>query len=183
MLRQCSTTDFLPCPNTFCIVGGLLSARRKFHAGGQTAERPPDRKHGEGYDRFPMGNGQAPGIDTGLGASGAGGSAAGWAVRVPGAVRRLWAAGFFLAAFTLADFLVGFFLPAVRAGVFAADLRPANRFVALRTSFFFVLGFFAARFRAAFLTLAMVPSCIEALSAKPRSSCSRRRDTKRRDQA
>ncbi|MGZ5256453.1 MAG: hypothetical protein ACXWC0_02325, partial [Burkholderiales bacterium] len=54
----------LPCAERFCIFGGLLSAGEKFHAGGRAAT-PPVRRHGEGYGRFPMGNGQAPGIDTG----------------------------------------------------------------------------------------------------------------------
>src|SRR5688572_7067360 len=79
-----------------------------------------------------MGNGHAPGMATGLGVSGAGSSAAGWADEASGAGRRRGAAGFFLAAFFLADFLVGFFLAAtVMARCFRAGLLAA-RFVLLR---------------------------------------------------
>ena len=119
--------------------------------------KKPDRGHGEGYDRFPMGNGQAPGIDTGRGASGADGSAAGWAAGARGAERSLGAAGFFLAAFFLADFLVGFFLAAFFTSALPADLR-ADFFAALRVSFFFLVpGLLAVFLRLAFL--AMLISC------------------------
>jgi hypothetical protein len=105
-----------------------------------------------------MGNGQAPGIDTGRGACGADGSAAGWAAGARGAERRLGAAGFFLAAFFLADFLVGFFLAAFFTSARPADLR-AVFFAAWRVSFFFlVLGLFAVFLRLAFL--AMLISCL-----------------------
>jgi hypothetical protein len=64
-----------------------------------------------------------------------------------------------LAAFFLADFLVGFFLAAFFfAGARAADLR-ALFFAALRVSFFFfVLCFFAVFLRVGFG--AMLTSCI-----------------------
>src|SRR5436853_2257798 len=98
------------------------------------------------YDRFPMGKGHAPGIATGLGVSGAGGWAAGWAARALGAEDRCGTAGFFLAAFFLADFSVGFFLaaPFVRDGFFRTALFT-------RAAFFF----FATLFPRAFLPLAM----------------------------
>src|SRR5688572_12539408 len=85
---------------------------------------PTDRRHGKDQDRFPMGNGHAPGIETGLGVSGAGGLAAGWAAEASGAGRRRGTAGFFLAAFFLADFLVGFFL--------AVAFRATGRFTVFR---------------------------------------------------
>ena len=74
MVRR-TTSNALPRQGTFCIVGGLLSA------GEDPRRRPgchPDRRHGEAHGRFPIGNGHAPGIDTGRGASGAESSAAGW---------------------------------------------------------------------------------------------------------
>src|SRR5688572_1202773 len=80
----------------------------------------PPAKISAVYDRFPMGKGHAPGIATGLGVSGAGGSAAGWAARVFGTEDRCWTAGFFLAAFFLADFSVGFFLADARTSFFFA---------------------------------------------------------------
>ena len=121
---------------------------------------PTDCGHGEDQDRFPMGNGHAPGIETGLGVSGAGGLAAGWADRASGTERRRRIAGFFLAAFFLADFLVGFFLavalvlaprrPALRAAAFRAGFFRADRAVVAPRGFFFRAVF------AAFLALAMV---------------------------
>src|SRR5688500_2220898 len=137
------------------------------------------------YDRFPMGNGQAPGMATGLGVSGAGGSAAGWAVRASGAGFTLGAAGFFLAAFFLADFSVGFFLavffaapdalavlrfalpaafltfPALRAGAFR-DRLPADLLLARRVTLFFFapLFFFAGFLRAALFAFAMPHSFV-----------------------
>jgi hypothetical protein len=59
-----------------------------------------------------------------------------------------------LAAFFLADFLVGFFLAARCAATLAADLRPAAFFRAGRVSFFLVV-LPAAFFRTAFLAFAM----------------------------
>ena len=106
-----------------------------------------------------MGNGHAPGIETGLGVSGAGGLAAGWADRASGTERRRRIAGFFLAAFFLADFLVGFFLA---VAVFVAR-APALRAAALRAGFFRAdrlaappRGIFLRAVVAAFLALAMV---------------------------
>jgi len=106
-----------------------------------------------------MGNGHAPGIETGLGVSGAGGLAAGWADRASGTERRRRIAGFFLAAFFLADFLVGFFL----AVAVLVARPPALRAAALRTGFFRAdrlaappRGFFFRAVFAAFLALAMV---------------------------
>ena len=127
---------------------------------------------------FPMGNGQAPGIATGRGVSGVGGAAAVLAAEVLRAGFRLGAAGFFLAAFFLADFSVGFFLPVlprapVRARVFLAALvrfleAELPRFADLRApalpafgraGFFLFADFpaaFPVRFRAAaFLALAI----------------------------
>jgi hypothetical protein len=82
----------------------------------------------------PIGKGHAPGIATGLGVSGAGGAEPDPRVSASRAEDLPGAAGFFLAAFFLADFSVGFFL---------ADrpLTPARftlRFVlaALFTAFF-----------------------------------------------
>ena len=96
--------------------------------------RQPDGPQGHqaigaepGQDRFATGNGQAPGTEAGLGVSGAGGSAAGWADRASGSERRRGAAGFFLAAFFRADFLVGFFLAAFPAVDLRGGLRPALR--------------------------------------------------------
>ena len=119
-----------------------------------------------------MGKGQAPGIATGLGVCGAERSEAGWAEGAEGAGRRLRTAGFFLAAFFLADFLVGFFLPALPEArlraFFAAALRGAARFEprftgGLRAAFFapltaflfFVRTPWLARFLTAFLLLAI----------------------------
>jgi hypothetical protein len=108
--------------------------------------------------RFPTGNGQAPGIKAGLGVSGAGSSAAGWAVGVSGAARRRGAAGFFLAAFFRADFTVGFFLAVFRAGARRADLAVDRVFRAgFPATLFFLAGDFLAAFfpRADFFLVAM----------------------------
>jgi hypothetical protein len=146
----------LPLPGCFCIFGGLLSARQN-STPTVRRRKPTDRRHGEDQDRFPMGNGHAPGIETGLGVSGAGGLAAGWADRASGTERRRRIAGFFLAAFFLADFLVGFFLA---VAVFLT-CPPALRAAALPAGFFRAVrpvvpprGFFLAAF-AAFLALAI----------------------------
>jgi hypothetical protein len=72
-----------------------------------------------------------------------------------------------LAAFFLADFLVGFFLPALFAGAFeamprrldtffAADLRAGRAARPVVFFFFRPAVFFAARARTRFLTLAIV---------------------------
>jgi hypothetical protein len=96
-------------------------------------------------------------MEIGLGVCGAGGSAAGWVVRASGAERRRRAAGFFLAAFFLADFLVGFFLAvAPRAACFRAGARAV--FLPTRALSFFlrvVPDFFAAFLPLAFLALAI----------------------------
>ncbi|HZN25686.1 MAG TPA: hypothetical protein VFB75_15780 [Burkholderiales bacterium] len=108
----------------------------------------------------------------GLGVSGTGGAVVDRA-RAFSVERLPGAAGFFLAAFFLADFSVGFFLPdrpvlaapfaarfalvdvfavflLVRARVFAADLRPAALPAGGRVSFFFLPDFVAGRRFAAF---------------------------------
>jgi hypothetical protein len=128
-----------------------------------------------------MGNGQAPGIAIGLGVSGAGGAAADCAVSVSRPECRR-AAGFFLAAFFLADFSVGFFLPPrpevpararlvltaplrflARDADREADLRPAALPAFGRVSFFLLdllaAAFLAAFLAAAFLGLAIWSSC------------------------
>jgi hypothetical protein len=96
-----------------------------------------------------------------VGVSGTGGAAAVLVAEVPVPEKLRGAAGFFLAAFFLADFLVGFFLPvrdvwrkpfAPRVAfaallpdflgdvprLFVADLRPAALPAAGRVSFFFL---------------------------------------------
>jgi hypothetical protein len=88
---------------------------------------------------LPIGNGHAPGIETGVGATGAG-AAAGLAAGFLGAAFFL-AAGFFLAA-CLGFFLAAFFL--------ATDC--------LRTGFDFPPASFRFFFFAAFLFLAMTAS-------------------------
>jgi hypothetical protein len=169
---------------------------------GGWSPRPPAR---QGQGRFPIGNGHAPGIDTGRGASGTEGSAAGWAARPPVTGRFPGATGFFLAAFFLADFLVGFFLavrpaaarlpafflPAAlfRPGLFLAGLfgpALAGRFLRVANP---VLGFLLAAFcffRAAFFFAAMSRlQCQVALtvSARPRKPCSPRPDKGHPDRA
>jgi hypothetical protein len=103
-----------------------------------------------------MGKGHAPGIATGLGVSGARGSTAGWADRDPGAEDRCWTAGFFLAAFFLADFTVGFFL----AALFAVDLRRRGFFLAVARAFFLT-----ALFARAFFALAMIAPSLQCKAA------------------
>src|SRR4051794_20940582 len=63
----------------------------------------------------PKGKGHAPGTATGVGVSGTGGAAADCAAKVSAIEEPRGAAGFFLAAFFLADFSVGFFLRALPA--------------------------------------------------------------------
>jgi hypothetical protein len=122
-------------------------------AGGQTAPSRPTAGNGESYDRFPMGKGQPPGTNAGLGVSGAGSSAAGWAEGVSGEGRRRGAAGFFLAAFFRADFTVGFFFAVFRAADPRAGLPRRAAFRAgWRVSFFLL----AADFRVTFFFLAAV---------------------------
>lgn len=118
------------------------------------------------YGLLPIGKGQAPGIATGRGASGAGvaaGAAGRAATRGPA---FLLTAGFFLAAFFLiADFLVGFFFAALRGMAFlaAAFLLPA---FLLRSTFFF----FAAFFLAGILFFAFaIKTSLRKLSKTPRS--------------
>jgi hypothetical protein len=107
-----------------------------------------------------MGNGQAPGIETGLGVSGAGSGAAGW-VAVPADAGDLrGAVGFFLAAFFLADFRVGFFLAvACFAPRFAlpraGDLRVGWPGLARTGFFFFARALAAAALRAFFFAVAI----------------------------
>ncbi len=114
-----TTAVILPDLGELGIVGTLLFVRPDSHRRSRG-----DKPHGpqvmaRSYDRFPMGKGQAPGIETGLGVCGTGSFEACWAFRASGAGRRRGTAGFFLAAFFLADFLVGFFLGAFRAPVAA----------------------------------------------------------------
>ena len=111
--------------------------------------KPPTIERSGSYGLLAMGNGQAPGTATGLGAAGVitavTGSGAG----------RPWEAGlavFFFAAFLIAGFLAGFFLPsAFVTALRAADFRDAFAMgffwfaAALRTTFFFDV-FFAADF-------------------------------------
>ena len=96
-----------------------------------------------------MGNGQAPGTATGVGAAGVITAVTGFGAGRP------WEAGlavFFFAAFLMAGFLAGFFLAstlvtALRAADFR-DALAAGFFLpaaALRTTFFFD-AFFAADF-------------------------------------
>ena len=136
----------MPSEAGFGIVQTLLFVR--------TPHRQPDgfkavRTAGETRQvRFPTGNGQAPGTNAGLGVSGAGSSAAGWADGVSGAARRRGAAGFFLAAFFRADFTVGFFLPVFRADALRADLAGDRVFRAgLPATLFFLAGDLLAAFR------------------------------------
>ena len=93
-------------------------------------------------------------METGRGVSGAKGSAAGWAVRARGAERRIGTAGFFLAAFFLADFAVGFFLPAFRAGAFLPTGRAPGLFAVLRVRLLFRDAFLPV-LRVPFLAFAM----------------------------
>ena|SRR5688572_3095306 len=108
-----------------------------------------------------MGNGQAPGIETGLGVSGAGSGAAGWAAEVAGAGDLRGAVGFFLAAFFLADFRVGFFLavacfaPRFALPRAAADLRERGLALARTGFFFFARALAAAALRAFFFAVAI----------------------------
>ena len=174
MPLQCSIACALLSGGGFCIFGGLLSPGRNPPARWSDGESRPTTSTGANHDRSPMGKGHAPGITTGLGVSGARGSAAGSAAGASGA-RVREAAGFFLAAFFLADFSVGFFLAALRVAAFARGaavravlrlcLRPDLR-VTCRVSFFLLLS---ARFcadlvtpflRIAFLAVGMMaPVC------------------------
>jgi len=128
--------------------------------------RQPDGPQGHqaigaepGQDRFATGNGQAPGTKAGLGVSGAGGSAAGWADRASGSERRRGAAGFFLAAFFRADFLVGFFLAAFPAVDLRGGLRPALRTGDFLAAFFLLAADLPAFFlRAAFFRAVAIPT-------------------------
>lgn len=153
------------------------------------------------YDRFPMGNGQAPGMATGRGVAGARGSAAGWADRDTGAGSALRTAGFFLAAFFLADFTVGFFLadclldgsldvfgtapfaprlsPPPRAD-FPAELPRATDARDCVGFFFFTLDLrlaaprtrtFVPAVRRVFFVLAIVLSPVPPLNARRREPC------------
>lgn len=135
----------LPDSSELGIVGTLLFVRLDFTPAAWRRQANWPQVMAQCYDRFPMGKGQAPGIETGLGVCGTGSSAAGWASRSSGAVRRRGTAGFFLAAFFLADFLVGFFLGAFRA---TAVFLPPERRLAADAPF---LPFFAAAFEADFL--------------------------------
>lgn len=94
---------------------------------------------------FPIGNGQAPGIAIGRGATGAGPDIA-WDAGFTAAARFL-AAGFFLTAFFLAGFRAGFFLPAFRLALFLPALFRTGFF----TTFFFLTAFLAAFLTAFFL--------------------------------
>ena len=108
-----------------------------------------------------MGNGQAPGIETGLGVSGAGSGAAGWVAVPAGAGDLRGAVGFFLAAFFLADFRVGFFLavacfvPRWALPRAAADLRERWLALARTGFFFFARALAAAALRAFFFAVAI----------------------------
>src|SRR5688572_15886052 len=139
-----------------------------------------------------MGNGQAPGIETGLGVSGAGSGAAGWAAEVAGAGDLRGAVGFFLAAFFLADFRVGFFLAvacfAPRAAL-VGFLRAADfaaRVFARSDLFFFARLPPGASLRRFFFALAIRSpprvglSRVSAVRPEPGS---RHRDTARRGRA
>jgi hypothetical protein len=142
---------------------------------------PPARSTVHGL--VPTGKGQAPGIATGLGVSGAGGAEPDPRVSASGAEYLPGAAGFFLAAFFLADFSVGFFLaarvlrpapfaarfvpPALliaffdeRPRVFMADLRPPALPAGERVSFFFLPDFVAAALFALFLAPAFLALAI-----------------------
>jgi hypothetical protein len=135
----------LPHPHRFCIFGGLLFRRRNPTPVCRKLDPDPASTGQGSQGLLPMGNGQAPGIEIGRGVRGA---ATGAAVRATGcgAGRFSGMADFFLAAFFLADFSVGFFLlcacgALLRAAVFArAGLRGAVFFLA--TAFFFAAVFF-----------------------------------------
>lgn len=112
---------------------------------------------------FPIGNGQAPGIAIGRGATGAGPGItwdAGFA-----AVARFLTAGFFLTAFFLAGFRAGFFFAAFRLTLFRAALRTT--FFAV--TFFFLPAFFFAAF---FFAFAMKTSVTVRLLCAPPSVAS-----------
>jgi hypothetical protein len=100
-----------------------------------------------------MGNGHAPGIAIGRGATGAAAGTAGSAG---------FAAGLAAADFLVSDFFFAAFPAGLRAGFFFAVFA---RLAALRAAIFFLAGFLAAAFffffgafRAAFLALAMCTS-------------------------
>lgn len=129
--------------------------------------------------RFRTGKGQAPGTDAGRFGFGAEDSAAGWAARVRSPERVLGIAGFFLAAFFLADFPVGFFLVTL-AGAFLAAFRIVDFAAVLRVDFFLEIRFLLVLLRALFF-FAIRTSCISVTSfnAGPRPLCSLHPDTKR----
>jgi hypothetical protein len=111
-------------------------------------------------------------METGLGVSGAGSEEAGWATLTVRCVDLRGAAGFFLAAFFLADFRVGFFLAvacvAPRFALLCADgLRSRAAALVRAGFFFFTRAPEAVALRAFFFALAIC-----AFSSGARFQCS-----------